>query len=62
MGLEQNEYGMQQKRIAHMRFLGELYNFRLIDSWAIFDTLYLILHFGYGTPEVRLNSSETKLP
>lgn len=51
VGLEQNEYGMQQKRIAHMRFLGELYNFRLIDSSAIFDTLYLIIYFGYGTPE-----------
>jgi regulator of nonsense transcripts 2 len=57
VGLEQNEYGMQQKRIAHMRFLGELYNFRLIDSWAIFDTLYLILYFGYGTPEVSLINS-----
>lgn len=51
VGLEQNEYGMQQKRIAHMRFLGELYNFRLIDSCAIFDTLYLIIYFGYETPE-----------
>eukprot|EP00250_Pteridium_aquilinum_P005189 c15322_g1_i1 orf=194-3865(+) len=51
VGLEQNEYGMQQKRIAHMRFLGELYNFRLIDSSAIFDTLYLIIYFGYGTAE-----------
>ncbi|KAI5083055.1 hypothetical protein GOP47_0002798 [Adiantum capillus-veneris] len=54
VGLEQNEYGMQQKRIAHMRFLGELYNFRLIDSSAIFDTLYLIIYFGYGTPEQDL--------
>lgn len=51
LGLEQNEYGLQQKRIAHMRFLGELYNYRLIDSCVIFDTLYLIIFFGYGTPE-----------
>ncbi|KAH7445318.1 hypothetical protein KP509_01G002200 [Ceratopteris richardii] len=54
LGLEQNEYGAQQKRLAHMRFLGELYNFRLIDSSAIFDTLYLILYFGYGTVEQDL--------
>ncbi|MCO5571736.1 hypothetical protein L7F22_025484 [Adiantum nelumboides] len=54
VGLEQNEYGMQQKRLAHMRFLGELYNFRLIDSSAIFDTLYLIIYFGYGTLEQDL--------
>eukprot|EP00249_Psilotum_nudum_P018824 c26978_g1_i1 orf=54-3764(+) len=51
LGLELNEYGMQQKRIAHMRFLGELYNYRLIDSSVIFDTLYLIIFLGYGTSE-----------
>jgi hypothetical protein len=40
-----------------MRFLGELYSYRLIDSPVIFDTLYLIIFFGHGTPEVRLFSS-----
>lgn len=53
MGLELNEYGMQQRRIAHMRFLGELYNFELADSSVIFETLYLLLVFGHGTEEVR---------
>lgn len=48
-----NDYGMQQKRIAHMRFLGELYNYELVDSSVVFDTLYLILVFGHGTSEVR---------
>lgn len=52
MGLELNEYGMQQQRIAYMRFLGELYNYELVDSSLIFDTLYLILNFGHGTTEV----------
>jgi hypothetical protein len=58
VGLEMNDYGMQQRRIAYMRFLGELYSYRLIDSPVIFDTLYLIIFFGYGTAEVRpsLNS------
>ncbi|XP_010253476.1 PREDICTED: regulator of nonsense transcripts UPF2 isoform X2 [Nelumbo nucifera] len=51
LGLELNDYGMQQKRIAHMRFLGELYNYEHIDSSVIFETLYLILVFGHGTPE-----------
>eukprot|EP01018_Ginkgo_biloba_P009187 Gb_41555 [translate_table: standard] len=51
LGLELNDYGMQQRRIAHTRFLGELYNYRLIDSSVIFDTLYLILFFGHGTAE-----------
>ncbi|GMY08688.1 regulator of nonsense transcripts UPF2 isoform X1 [Fagus crenata] len=51
LGLELNDYGMQQRRIAHMRFLGELYNYEHVDSSVIFETLYLILAFGHGTPE-----------
>ncbi|XP_022990211.1 regulator of nonsense transcripts UPF2-like [Cucurbita maxima] len=51
LGLEVNDYGMQQKRIAHMRFLGELYNYELVDSSVVFDTLYLMLFFGHGTSE-----------
>ncbi|KAJ0103224.1 hypothetical protein Patl1_06191 [Pistacia atlantica] len=51
LGLELNEYGMQQRRIAHMRFLGELYNYEHVDSSVVFDTLYLVLVFGHGTPE-----------
>ncbi|XP_052292216.1 regulator of nonsense transcripts UPF2 isoform X3 [Citrus sinensis] len=51
LGLELNDYGMQQRRLAHMRFLGELYNYEHVDSSVIFDTLYLILVFGHGTAE-----------
>ncbi|XP_048231473.1 regulator of nonsense transcripts UPF2 [Ricinus communis] len=51
LGLELNDYGMQQRRIAHMRYLGELYNYELVDSSVIFETLYLILGFGHDTPE-----------
>ncbi|KAL3617609.1 Regulator of nonsense transcripts upf2 [Castilleja foliolosa] len=50
-GLELNDYGMQQLRVAFMSFLGELYNYELVDSSVIFDTLYLILAFGHGTTE-----------
>ncbi|XP_028804412.1 regulator of nonsense transcripts UPF2 isoform X2 [Neltuma alba] len=51
LGLELNDYGMQQRRLAHMRFLGELYNYEHVDSSVIFETLYLVLVFGHGTPE-----------
>jgi len=51
VGLELNDYGMQQRRLAHMRFLGELYCYKLIDSSVVFETLYLIIVFGHGTPE-----------
>ena len=52
VGLELNEYGAQQKRLAHMRFLGELYNYEHVDSSVIFETLYLTLSYGHGTSEV----------
>ncbi|KAL0740188.1 hypothetical protein Bca4012_081701 [Brassica carinata] len=52
VGLELNEYGAQQKRLAHLRFLGELYNYEHVDSSVIFETLYLIISYGYGTSEV----------
>ncbi|KAJ1440027.1 hypothetical protein SESBI_02260 [Sesbania bispinosa] len=51
IGLELNDYGMQQRRIAYMRFLGELYNYKHADSSVIFETLYLILVYGHGTSE-----------
>ncbi|KAH1232625.1 Regulator of nonsense transcripts UPF2 [Glycine max] len=51
VGLELNDYGMQQRRIAYMRFLGELYNYEHVDSSVIFETLYLILIYGHGTQE-----------
>lgn len=35
-----------------MRFLGELYSYKHIDSSVVFETLYLIIVFGHGTPEV----------
>ncbi|KAG5557470.1 hypothetical protein RHGRI_007643 [Rhododendron griersonianum] len=53
VGLELNDFGMQQQRLAHMRLLGELYNYEQLESSVIFDTLYLILIFGLGTLESR---------
>ncbi|CAL5026370.1 unnamed protein product [Urochloa decumbens] len=54
VGLELNDYAMQQQRLAHMRFLGELYNYECIDSSVIFETLNLLIVFGHGTPEQDL--------
>ncbi|CAM0903742.1 unnamed protein product [Alopecurus aequalis] len=54
VGLELNDYAMQQRQLAHMRFLGELYNYEHIDSSVIFETLYLIIVFGHGTTEQDL--------
>jgi regulator of nonsense transcripts 2 len=47
-GLEMNLFVHNQRRLAMVRYLGELYNFRVIETATIFDTLYLIVGFGYG--------------
>lgn len=48
LGLEQNDFKFNQKRVAEVKYLGELYNYKMIDSPVIFDTLYRIVTFGYG--------------
>ncbi|KAJ5908092.1 hypothetical protein N7495_000774 [Penicillium taxi] len=52
LGLEMNDFKFNQKRIAEAKYLGELYNYKMIDSPVIFDTLYRIITFGHegGTP------------
>ena len=47
-GLEMNLFVHNQRRVAMVRYLGELYNFRVIETGTIFDTLHLLLTFGYG--------------
>ena len=52
LGLEQNDFKFNQRRIAEIKYLGELYNYKMVDSSVIFDTLYRIVTFGHegGTP------------
>lgn len=47
-GLEQNDFKYNQRRIAEVKYLGELYNYRMLEHPAIFDTMYKILTFGHG--------------
>ncbi len=42
-GLESNFASQHQRRIAHIKYLGELYTYRMFDSQVIFDTLYLVI-------------------
>ena len=37
---------LNQRRIAQVRYVGELYNYRMIDSNVIFNTLYSFISFG----------------
>ncbi|PMD50285.1 MIF4G domain-containing protein [Hyaloscypha bicolor E] len=57
LGLEQNDFKYNQRRIAEVKYLGELYNYRMVDHPVIFDTLYRIMTFGHGGPPIpgRIN-------
>ncbi|KXN85361.1 Regulator of nonsense transcripts 2 [Leucoagaricus sp. SymC.cos] len=46
-GLEQNVYSANQRRLATVKFLGELYIYRMFSSSIIFDTLWSIITFGH---------------
>src|SRR5579862_4172581 len=48
VGLEHNNFKYNQRRIAEVKYLGELYNYKMVDSPVIFDTLYRIVTFGHG--------------
>ncbi|KAE8260849.1 hypothetical protein A4X13_0g100 [Tilletia indica] len=51
-GLESNVFQFNQRRVAVVRYFGELYNYRLINSKMIFDQLWSFTTFGhpYGRP------------
>lgn len=51
-GLEQNDFRFSQRRVAEVKYLGELYNYRMLEHPVIFDTMYKILLFGYSGPPV----------
>ncbi|KAH8074200.1 ARM repeat-containing protein [Cristinia sonorae] len=50
-GMEQNVYSINQRRLASIKYLGEVYIYRLISSGIIFDTLWTLVTFGH--PEGR---------
>ena len=44
--LEVPDPRLNQRRIAQIRYLGELYNYHMINSGVIFSTLYSLISFG----------------
>ena len=47
LGLELNEFKFNQRRLAEVKYLAELYNFKMLDSPIIFETLHRIVNFGH---------------
>lgn len=46
IGMEMNHPKFNQRRLAVVKYLGELYNYRLVDSAVIFKTFYSFITFG----------------
>uniref|UniRef100_A0A1I8PTW1 MIF4G domain-containing protein n=1 Tax=Stomoxys calcitrans TaxID=35570 RepID=A0A1I8PTW1_STOCA len=50
-GLEIHSPKLAQRRIAMAKYLGELYNYKLVESNNILNTLYSIISLGVSTEE-----------
>jgi regulator of nonsense transcripts 2 len=53
-GLEQNVYSTNQRRVATIKYLGELYIYRLLGSSLVFDTLWSLVTFGHRQYTTRI--------
>lgn len=42
-------FKFNQRRITNVKYLGELYMYRVVNTAIIFDALWLLLNFGHGT-------------
>jgi regulator of nonsense transcripts 2 len=49
VGLENNDFKFYQRRLAEVKYLGELYNYRMLEHPVIFDAMYKIMTFGHGS-------------
>ncbi|TXT09089.1 hypothetical protein VHUM_02563 [Vanrija humicola] len=48
IGMEDNIFKFNQRRIASIKFLGELYMYRVVNSSVVFDVLWSLLSFGHA--------------
>ncbi|ADV23037.1 hypothetical protein I315_04869 [Cryptococcus gattii Ru294] len=48
--LEENIFKFNQRRIATMKYVGELYMYRVINASVIFEILWSLLSFGHVEP------------
>lgn len=62
LGLEQNDFKFNQRRLAEVKYLGELYNYRMIDHPVIFDAMYRIMTFGHGGPPIPGRTNPFDMP
>jgi regulator of nonsense transcripts 2 len=53
IGLEQNNYKHNQRRLGMIKFLGELWIYHMIETDTIFDILYTLVTFGHDQGKPR---------
>ncbi|CAI4053192.1 hypothetical protein SUVZ_15G2330 [Saccharomyces uvarum] len=46
-GLEVNDYGQNMHRVSNVRYLTEIFNYEMIKSDVLLDTIYHIIRFGH---------------
>ena len=46
LGMETNRFRCNQRRVSTLKYLGEIYNYQLIEADIIFNTLYGLITFG----------------
>lgn len=61
-GLEQNDFRMNQQRLAEVKYLGEFYTYRLLEHPVVFDMMYRILTLGHGGPPAPGRINPIDLP
>ena len=48
VGMEENIFKYNQRRISTIKYLGELYMYRVVNAAVIFDVLWSLIAFGHG--------------
>lgn len=43
--MERNDFKESQRRVSHIRFLGEAYNYKLVHSDTLIDMLYRLINY-----------------
>lgn len=51
VGMEINQADMNQRRVSAVKYLGELYNYRMVTSKVIFHTLYTLITYPGDAPD-----------
>jgi len=52
IGLEEEDFTQEQRRLSYCKFLGDLYTYKAVNSQVIFDTLYLFVTYNIESVSV----------